>query len=217
MRVHMRKHCLVNKLAIVALLVIPACGEEAADGDGTPADRLGTEESALSSAVSLCPPGTPAALAPPDDQHVTLVLDASGVQKYACTGTAAGAAWTLVAPAADLFASECHYVVGEHYEGPTWRYIDGSTVVGERVAGATVDPTAIPWLLLAVTSHGGSHGKLTRVTAIQRLATIGGNPPADGCDAEHLGAKVEVPYTAKYFFYRTRPDNPYNRRCGGPG
>jgi hypothetical protein len=211
----MRKHCLVSKLAFLALLLVPACIDgTAADDDG---EALGVEVGAIQSArwPSPCPPGTPAVLAPPPDLHLAFVLDASGVQRYACSGTAAGATWTLVGPAADLFTSG-HYVVGTHYAGPTWEYADGSTVVGARVAGATVDPTAIPWLLLEVTSHSGPRGKLTPITAIQRLATFGGTPPATGCDADHLGATANVAYAAKYFFYRTRSGHPSNRRCGEP-
>ena len=32
--------------------------------------------------------------------------------------------------------------------GPTWVAMDGSYVVGRRVDGVNVDPTAIDWLLL---------------------------------------------------------------------
>jgi uncharacterized protein DUF3455 len=45
--------------------------------------------------------------------------------------------------------------------------------------------------------------KLTAATFIQRLNTVGGAAPSTGCsDSTNLGARVYVPYTADYFFYR---------------
>jgi len=76
--------------------------------------------------------------------------------------------------------------------------------------------SAIPWLLLGATSHGGENGKMTQVTSIQRLSTVGGLAPATGCDADHVGATADVPYDADYFFYRTRTKHQENNiRCGG--
>ncbi len=196
--------------AIVLSLGLAACASEDLDDD----EDLGVTSAALSQ--HACPAGVPATLAPAADQHLAFVLGASGVQKYVCAATATGHAWTFVAPEADLF-KHCDQVVGIHYAGPTWEYQDGSTVVGARLAGATVDATAIPWLLLGTPSHGGNDGKMTRVTAIQRLETVGGLAPATGCDAAHIGATADVPYTADYFFYRTKTNHPErNVRCGAP-
>jgi hypothetical protein len=147
------------------------------------------------------PSNVPAALTPAADQELAFSLDASGVQKYQCRATATGFAWTFVAPEARLFRG--HHDVGHHYAGPTWEYRDGSLIVGAKVAGATVDATAIPWLLLNVVSHGGPEGKMTDVTSVQRLQTVGGLAPATGCDADHVGAAADVPYTATYYFFRT--------------
>ena len=37
-----------------------------------------------------------------------------------------------------------------------------------------------------------------------------------GCDMAHVGATADVPYTARYFFYRTETHHPeHNVRCGG--
>jgi hypothetical protein len=141
------------------------------------------------------------------------VLDATGVQKYSCNATATGAAWTFVAPAANLFDSG--HIVGTHYAGPTWAYADTSTVVAAKVAGATLDPASVPWLLLTATGHGGATGKMTPVASIQRLVTYGGIAPTAGCDTTRVGGAAEVPYTAKYFFYRVSTKSPEkNVRCG---
>ena len=159
-----------------------------------------------------CPPNTPAALAPAADQALAFVLDAQGVQRYQCVQSTTGFNWVFVAPDADLFTSHPHARVVHHFAGPTWLWRDSSSVLGAKAAAASVDPTAIPWLLLNVTSHGGDDGKLTDINQIQRLQTTGGNAPAAGCDADHVGAESDVLYTARYFFYRT---GTAGVRCGG--
>ena len=95
--------------------------------------------------------------------------------------------------------------VGTHFAGPTWQATDGSSVVGRRVDGVTVDPAAIPWLLIEATATSrGEHGaRFARTTYIQRTATTGGLPPAaEDCNPGTAGASVEVPYTADYHFWR---------------
>ncbi len=202
---------LTMRLATTAVLAL-SFGACATDGPDAGEEAVDSIESAISS--DICPEGVPPELAPAPDQHLAFVLSATGVQKYTCAATATGFAWTLVAPDADLFRSDCQ--VGTHYAGPTWEYRDGSTVVGARVAGATLEPTAIPWLLLTAASHGGEDGKMTAVSSIQRLSTTGGVAPATGCDADHAGAAVDVPYAADYFFYKTRTRHQQrNVRCGG--
>ena len=62
------------------------------------------------------------------------------------------------------------------------------------------DPSAVPWLLLRVTSTGAS-GDFSGAAYIQRLDTTGGLAPTGGCDAERVGAVARVPYTAVYAFY----------------
>jgi hypothetical protein len=74
-------------------------------------------------------------------------------------------------------------------------------VIASRLEGCTPDPTAIPWLLLQTVSTEGP-GIFHRVTYIQRVNTTGGlAPPAPGSS---IGAEVEVPYTAEYYFYRAQ-------------
>src|SRR5688572_20804585 len=105
---------LVRNLMLASLLVAPACVAGVDDDgqlDGNTDDDLGVVEASLSS--QYCPAGTPAELAPSADQHLTFVLDATGVQKYSCNATATGAAWTFVAPEAGLF-KDCHQY-GIHY------------------------------------------------------------------------------------------------------
>jgi len=178
-------------------LALGGCG-------GTVDDEGDVDVAESESAIDTCdcPDAVPPELDPAADQKLKLVLHAEGDQVYGCQATATGFAWTLIAPDADLFKLANGKQVGTHYAGPTWAHKDGSTVVGTRLAGVTVDPTAIPWLLLGAVSHTGN-GKMSDVTTIQRMNTTGGLAPASGCSASSVGAQVAVPYTADYFFYKT--------------
>ena len=193
---------------VAGVLVLSACAIDQAAG------QPATQSYEQTVSAKDCPANTPAALAPPADQDLAFVLDAQGVQRYQCVQSTTGFAWTFFAPDADLFPAYPQGPVVHHFSGPTWLYRDSSSVVAAKAAGVTVDPMAVQWLLLNVTSHGGEPGKLSDIVSIQRLQTTGGNAPATGCDADHVGAESDVLYTARYFFYRTsnRPDNV---RCGG--
>jgi len=138
----------MSKLVLLTTVLAPAC-----IADDSIETAISTSQMV---AAADCPAGVPAALAPAADQTLAFVLDAEGVQKYACN---AAGAWGFVAPEADLFRGEQVFI--HHYAGPTWEWLDGSTVVGVRVAGATLDPSAIPWLLLRAASHNAIEGKMT--------------------------------------------------------
>jgi hypothetical protein len=130
-----------------------------------------------------------------------LVAHARGVQSYACKD----GAWTLVAPRADLF-DDAGALIGHHGAGPAWDLTDGSHVAGTKLAAATVDATAIPWLLVGVS---GGTGRLAAVTRVQRVHTTGGVAPAS-CAASDPPT-LDVPYTADYVFYA-----PGASRCAAP-
>jgi uncharacterized protein DUF3455 len=184
-------------------LVLAGAGCASTIDDGEPAES--TAE-ALAGACKL-DITIPAAIAVPDGNRFAFSFDAEGVQIYKCTANATGTAWSWVfqAPQADLFGKNDHFV-GTHYAGPTWEFLDGSSVKGSKVAAATPDPTAIPWLLLKAVSHDGD-GRMAEVTYIQRLETVGGLAPATGCDVAHPDAIANVDYTATYAFYRAQIDD----------
>jgi len=169
---------------------------------------------------SDCPASLPAALVPAADQALLKIFPAEGVQIYRCTlnATSGTASWVFDSPDALLNSNNDWdddgdlRIQGHHFAGPSWEYKDRSVVVGTKVAAATVDATAIPWLLLTAASHSGI-GLFTEVTSIQRLDTVGGNAPATGCDTTTVGAAVRVPYTATYFMYKTRAGDNSNRQC----
>jgi hypothetical protein len=156
--------------------------------------------------AALPRPKVPAAIRVPAGHVPFLLGHATGTQNYACQPAATaptGYAWTLVAPAATL-VDDGGAPIMTHSAGPTWQANDGSTVVGARVDGVTVSPTAIPWLLLraTATTRGPGGGQLTATSYIQRVNTTAGLPPTTGCDAGHVGATADVGYTADYCFYK---------------
>jgi len=124
------------------------------------ANNMGAE---CSAAWQAAPAVDPSIALPADAGALVLHVAASGTQNYACTMTPGDAttaptyAFTLVAPAATL--SDCNGVpIGDHSAptgaaAPQWTNRDGSVIVGHRVAAYTADATAIPWLLLAASSH----------------------------------------------------------------
>ena len=136
-------------------------------------------------------------LQPPAGSKLVAHYYATGVQIYRWSG----AAWTFVAPEAQLSADAGgRSKVGTHYAGPTWESVSGSKVVGTVAQRCTPIATAIPWLSLTATSSEGP-GIFRRVAFIQRLHTVGGLAPS--APAASAGEEARVPYTAEYFFYRT--------------
>jgi FtsP/CotA-like multicopper oxidase with cupredoxin domain len=190
------KHSYVAQLLTFAVaLGSSACGSAIESESGTEAvDSVGE-------ALSVnCAPTVDPTIAVPAGHRLAFSLDATGVQIYACQVSATGHAWVLQAPEADLFNPRGRSV-GTHYVGPTWEYRDASSVKASRVAGVSPDPSSIPWLLLAATTHAGT-GKMAEVTYIQRLDTVAGLAPAAAtCNADHIGEVARSDYAAVYHFF----------------
>jgi hypothetical protein len=149
-------------------------------------------------------PVVPAAIAVEDGHKPFLVGHAVGVQIYRCNAVGAGFGWGLLAPRAELYDDNGKLLM-THFQGPRWQAKDGSTVVGQRVDGVTVDPTAMQWLLLSAASatSGADGDRLAHTTFVQRIATTGGLAPAAAeCNAGTAGVAHEVPYTADYVFWK---------------
>lgn len=154
---------------------------------------------ALYAAASAAVP----ALDPPPGARPAMVVAAHGVQIYECRaadGEGTRHEWTFVAPQADLFDAS-GLRIGSHGAGPHWRADDGSRVVGAvKARSAAPQAGAMPWLLLVAHSTGGE-GAFSRVTHIQRVNTVGGAAPAQGCDRAHAGRSIAVGYRADYRFF----------------
>jgi Protein of unknown function (DUF3455) len=150
------------------------------------------------------PPAVPDDIEVEAGNKMFLLGHATGVQIYSCNARAAGPVWEFVAPRADLFDKHGKLII-KHFGGPTWQFNDGSSVVARLVRPVMVDDTAIPWLLLerATATEGEDGARLAGTTFIQRIATKGGLAPAAAlCNAVSVGARVEVPYTADYTFWK---------------
>ena len=134
-------------------------------------------------------------------EHLVVTLQAEGAQVYQCKADVSGALmWQFREPIATLM--ENGVTVGRHYAGPTWELADGSTVVARAVGRASgASPNDIPLLKLEVTSRRGD-GRLSDISTVQRLNTIGG--VAEGT-CEKAGTLLSVPYSADYTFLK-RPD-----------
>jgi hypothetical protein len=173
-----------------------------------PSAGLATGLVLVATALAAAPPEVPDKLKVPADQTLAVDLQATGVQIYVCGARKDDATkfeWTLKAPEAELFDATGKKVV-KHYGGPTWEADDGSKVVGElKARDDGPDSNAIPWLLLTAKTVSGS-GMLGKTTSIQRLQTVGGKAPPDGCsEAAQAGKEVRIPYRARYVFYAAKP------------
>ena len=204
-----------SQLALACIMLLWSCAANQTHTAPPPAAQSGQ-----GSAPALELPET---LAVPADQQLGFQTEARGVQIYACQVAPGGEAnhsggrgnrsagsaapdlrhmWVLSAPEAELFDAAGN-LAGKHYAGPTWELLDGSRVSATKQSEHVSDTTAIPWLLLRATEHGGQ-GTLSNVTYIVRKNTSGGLAPSAGCDAAHGGDTARVPYSAVYAFYVAR-------------
>jgi hypothetical protein len=154
---------------------------------------------AISRADDNRAPEAPVDIQVPEGNKVHFQAYAEGVQIY----TWDGASWGASVPEAMLYDRDGD-IVGIHYGGPSWESASGSKVMAAVAAPRiTVDPTAIPWLLLKSTSTEGS-GVFAATSYIQRVNTTGGKAPA--VTGSMVGEVARVPYTANYYFYRQAND-----------
>jgi len=193
--------------------VLPLSGCGGAEGNGTAsAGNLQSSVADLRGGVRHCAPSgplveptVPVALSAPASATLVARYHAVGTQIYTClpdpnapTDGGVSGIWTFKAPSATLYNSHC-CVAATHFAGPTWQSVDGSTVVGSKVASAdSPNAASIPILLLKAKSNTGS-GIFSNVTYVQRLDTQGGVAPSGACGTE--GAELAVPYEANYYFY----------------
>jgi hypothetical protein len=152
-------------------------------------------------------PVVPENLKVPATQTLSVVAQASGVQIYQCNASKTDPTrfeWAFRAPEADLF-DIAGKNIGKHYAGPTWESNDGSKVIGEvKASDNGTDANAIPWLLLNAKSTAGN-GIFGKTQTIQRLKTVGGRAPVDGCNQAQVGKEARIPYQATYYFYVVKP------------
>jgi len=142
---------------------------------------------------------------PPSGTHLKTTAVGLGVQVYRCAPQHGTYQWTLEMPIARLFDPTTRQPVGTHTMGPTWTWIDGSSITGQVIQQWPSGNAAnLPWLLVRTHATGTAAGTLTDVTLVRRSDTQAGVPTM-GCDAVHQNNEVRVPYQATYSFYTTTP------------
>ena len=169
--------------------------------------NLGEFQSEDRSQPTGCEAEIPAILEVPEGNKLAYRTYATGFQIYEVRRSANDPnvfVWVNTAPSADLYIQpNFNNLVGTHYGGPTWDFIQGpfkdEKVVAARLQGVTVDATAIPWLLLKANENLSSPGN--KVTYIQRVCTVGGVAPSITPSESNLGQVENVPYTTTYLFY----------------
>jgi uncharacterized protein DUF3455 len=133
-------------------------------------------------------------LAAPVGSTLLLRTFGIGVQIYHWNGTS----WGTATPSATIYADAGgEGEVASHFAGPTWQSNSGGSVVGTVTDRCTPDAASIAWLSLSGVHDGP--GIFEKVNFIQRLHTVGGNPPSTS--GSFLGEERRVPYTADYLFY----------------
>jgi hypothetical protein len=152
-------------------------------------------------------PAVPTEIAVVDGHKLFLVAHAVGVQIHECIPNGSGYRWRFIGPRANLY-DDHGMLLATHSSGPSWQARDGSKVTAtvDGTGSVTVDPGAIPWLRLRVTSAsaGPDGDRLAATKFIQRIRTMGGlAPAAASCNSETLGDAAEVAYTADYTFWKT--------------
>ena len=109
--------------------------------------------------------------------------------------------WAFVGPDAAL-NDRSGAKIGKYYGPPaTWENMDGSKITGTQVAVAPASAGNIPFQLVKANPAMGN-GAMSGVTYIQRVATVGGVPPATACASNNLGTKQTVKYQADYIFWK---------------
>lgn len=188
-------------------LVMTSCSKEQNKSLQTVNAMLPSGDMATaSSEYSNCGP-IPQDLEPPAENKLALQAYATGVQIYQVRRSTIDPnliQWVNIAPSATLYAKpDFTNQLATHYAGPTWEFSAGrfknDKVVGSKLKGIIVDPTAIPWLLLKAVDSLSSPGN--KITYIQRICTAGGLPPSTPATESNLGALDSIPYTASYRFY----------------
>jgi hypothetical protein len=173
-------------------------------------------QTSLAEADNVTPPLVPPTLQVPAGDKGFREGAAIGTQDYICLLSSSGFAWTFFGPQATLFNKRDEQII-THFLSPnpfengtprvTWQDSeDTSKIWGLAVASVTVQPDAIPWLLVRVVgAEDGPTGgdELSETTFVQRLNTVGGVAPSTGCAASgDVGKMALVPYSADYFVYR---------------
>ena len=169
-------------------------------------DKIDQKNVSENSLLATCAP-IPDSLQVPSGNKFISEAFARGVQIYEVKRSAADPntfEWVNIAPFATLYERpDFTKPVINHFAGPTWEFIKGrdkgESVVAKKIKGATIESSAIQWLLLEAVDDLSSPGN--RVTFVQRICTEGGLAPDIIPTEANLGQLDSIPYHARYRFY----------------
>lgn len=182
-----------RSLVVMAVVVASACAN-----DTSVATTMGPGKTAVADItdgkrfpdLTACPQ-----LTAPDGSTLLLHAFGIGFQIYHWNGTS----WGVATPSATIYADAGgNGAVASHFAGPTWQSNSGGSVVGTVANRCVPDPASIAWLSLNGVPNGP--GIFSKVNFIQRLNTVGGNPPST--PGSTIGQEAKIPYTADYLFYK---------------
>jgi len=183
-----------HSLLVVTAALASACADDTSVGPKRATAATAVADVSIESPLpdlTACP-----ALGAPEGSTLLLHGFGIGVQIYHWNGTS----WGAATPAATIYADAAgNGQIATHFAGPSWQSNSGSKVVGTVINRCTPDLGSIAWLSLSAVPTGD--GLFADVTFIQRLNTVGGNPPST---PGVLGQEARIPYTADYLFYKTR-------------
>lgn len=162
--------------------------------------------------IAASHPGTLDAKIHVDPGRLVTAFGAEGDQYYIVERVDGQLVWSHMGPRANLF-DDAGVLAGRHWNAkpgfPAWRVGHSQLSAQKDASLPSARPVIdLPWLRLRTATAGT--GVLAGVTLIQRIHTRGGQPPVgrsfDEPDVKlresDLGARVIVPYTADYFFFR---------------
>ena len=166
-------------------------------------------------AVLLAAAGTAsAAIAPPSgiaptiaataEEEAAFALRAEGTHAFECKPLASDPnrlAWAFSSQNVTL--SDASGPVARQVSENTWEAISDRSSVSGAIRSRQDAGANLPWLMYRVQSTPDA-GLFAGVTSVQRVNTLGGVAPADGCDASNVGKEARVVVAADYYFYRRR-------------
>ena len=186
-----------RSLLVGAAALASACSDVApvAPTGTTTTARSGAAVAGINSGNRLPDLASCPQLAAPEGSTLMFHGFGIGVQIYHWNGTS----WGAATPSATIYADAGgHGKIADHFAGPTWQSNSGSKVVGTVADRCTPDEASIAWLALNAVADGA--GLFANVNFIQRLYTVGGNPPS--APGTTIGQEARIPYSADYLFYK---------------
>ena len=139
-------------------------------------------------------------ISPEDDSVEAMQLVGRGVQQFQCAKDKNGRYWKFVAPKVSLTDSNGREVLVQGADF-TFTAHDGSVLTSKIVKWAdSRDRENVRNVLFETTGHGKT-GVLTGVRWVKRTEGKGGMPLTT-CSASQYGTFLQVPFTARYTFYR---------------